>query len=148
MTTTRKTATRRPAAKAAPEPVAEIELTDLDFDNWTEEAEEEAVERLRSELKPKFLLVEKSLAAKFPSGFILKTSLDVPYSKLTEIMEAGEGSDDQMMAVLEFLGQKDEVPILQEQGVIAVMAFAGRYFELWQKVAGTSLGESDGSSES
>lgn len=149
MTAPRKTTTRRPAAKTAPALVVdEIDLADLDFDNWSEEDEQAALVRLQEELKPKFLIVEKSVAAKFPSGFIIKTSVDIQYDKLTEITAAGEQADDQIMAVLEFLGQGDEVAELQRQGIVSVMAFAQKYFEVWQKVAGAPMGESRGSTGS
>lgn len=145
----KNTTTRRPASKTSPAEasVAEIDLADIDFDSWSAEQEEAAIEQLREDLKPKFILVEKSLAAKFPSGFILKTSLDVPYEKLNDIVKSGD-TGDQMEAVLGFLGQAEEIPVLKRQGIIAVIAFAERYFEMWQKVAGTSLGESNGSTGS
>ena len=142
MATTRQSAA---AKKAAVAPV-ESALDEAAFDAYDEENEADLLAQIAEDLKPKFMIIEQSLAARFPDGFIVKVSLDVPFSTFQEMSEGDKAPADQIVTLLDVLGQGSDRAELQKRGTAAVMAFADRYFRAWAKVVGVTQGESDGSS--
>lgn len=144
---TTTTLTAPDPAIALAEAALAAELAAIDFD-VPESAEDDAIKALSVVLAPRFVIVEKSLAVKFPTGKIIKISLDVPFEKFEEIV-ASDGDDaDQFNQILDFLGDSRAQTILRAEGTVAVMATAQKYFTVWQKVVGASLGESNGSGPS
>jgi len=119
-------------------------LAAINFDT-TPEAEEAAIQALADELSPRYVIVEKSLAVKFPTGHIIKISLDVPFEEFEKIVERDGDDSQQFKEILAFLGKDRELEIIKGQGSIAVMSLAQKYFTTWNKVVGASLGESSGS---
>lgn len=142
MATTRQSAA---AKKAAVAPV-ESALDEAAFDAYDEENEAALLKSIGDELKPKFMIIEQSLAARFPDGLIVKVTLDVPFSTFQEMSADDKSPTEQIALLLDVLGQDKDREELQKRGTTAVMAFADRYFRAWAKVVGVEQGESDGSS--
>ena len=142
MATTRQSAAAKKAAVAPVEPA----LDEAAFDAYDEENEAALLKSIGDELKPKFMIIEQSLAARFPDGLIVKVTLDVPFSTFQEMSADDKSPTEQIALLLDVLGQDKDREALERQGTTAVMAFADRYFRAWAKVVGVEQGESDGSS--
>lgn len=142
MATTRQSAAAKKAAVAPIEPA----LDDAAFDSYDEADEDTLLEAIGAVLKPKFMIIEQSLAARFPDGLIVKVTLDVPFSTFQEMSADDKSPTEQIALLLDVLGQDKDREALEKQGTTAVMAFAERYFRAWAKVVGVEQGESDGSS--
>lgn len=142
MATTRQSAAAKKAAAAPIEPALDAAA----FDAYDEESEAALLKSIGDELKPKFMIIEQSLAARFPDGLIVKVTLDVPFSTFQEMSADDKSPTEQIALLLDVLGQDKDREALERQGTTAVMAFAERYFRAWAKVVGVEQGESDGSS--
>jgi hypothetical protein len=123
-------------------------LDGLDFGRPQDEDTE--IRRIASEVKPKFLLVERSLAALFPDGQRVKVSLDIAYETVMAAIRDADGSSqaEQLEAVFQLIRDDRTLRVLRSQSFIASQAFAAKFFDLWGRLAGVAMGESRSSANS
>jgi len=124
----------------------DADLAILDFDQPQDE--DAALQAAAKQLRPKFMIVERSLAAQFPDETRVKVSFDVPYDKFQDVMAGIDGGDSvaQMDALLTLMGQR-QAAVIRAKGFVAAMTFTSKFFECWQKLVGvTDMGESKSSS--
>jgi hypothetical protein len=123
-------------------------LSLVDFDR--EQDEDAELRRIADQVKPRFLLVERSLAALFPDGQRIKAALDIPYETVMEAIGAGDSQSqtEQLEAVFKLIHNDAALRVLKSQPFVAFQTFAVKFFDLWGKLAGYATGESKGSATS
>ncbi|MDR1214455.1 MAG: hypothetical protein LBK54_10300 [Propionibacteriaceae bacterium] len=120
----------------------------VDFDR--EQDEDAELHRIADQVKPRFLLVERSLAALFPDGQRVKAALDIPYETVMEAIEASDSQSqtEQLEAVFKLIHDDTALRVLKSQSFVAFQMFAAKFFDLWGKLAGYAMGESRSSANS
>jgi len=124
----------------------DLELELLNFD--TPYDEDIAIEQAKQQLRPRFMIIERSLAAQFPDLSRVKVSFEIPYEKFITAMDGLDDGDSigQMDALLTLMGPR-QADQIRSKGFVAAMAFTVKFFECWQKLVGVAdMGESKSSS--
>lgn len=108
-----------------------------DFDNWSPEKEQAALQALVPEVK--YIIVEGSYVGRFPDGTIIKLPLSI---SLDDVDALGEGAEvDQLKALLTSIGGEEAAKTFTSQDLIASTAMAEQYFGLFEKVSKASRPE-------
>lgn len=137
MTTRTKTTSRTKTAEPATVP------EDYNFDSWTEADEEAAVAAIATAVEVRYIVLPEGLfVARFPDGRVLRTPVQIPMEAIAQI-NALEDDDPatQIKTVLAMLGQDEDLAYLERVGILTVVDYARKYFKVFSRVMGISLGE-------
>lgn len=121
---------------------ADQNITDLDFDAWTEEDEAKAIEAIAESSKIRYVISEGTFfCGRFPDGRVIKTPLRITV-EMIELIGEKQGSDvEQIKMLLGLLGQTKDVEYLAGADLLATVDYAAKYFRIFEKVAQISMGE-------
>ena len=120
-----------------------VKTDEYDFDSWSEDDEEKAIEAVATSIKVPHIIVENSFVGRFPSGEIVKVPLRVPV-EIADIADQETNPVDQLRSILDKLGDKKATETILSQGLLETVAFANSYFSTIQRIAGASLPQSSG----
>lgn len=119
-----------------------LDDVELDFDNFDEEA---GTASAAEALAPKFAWGGGVFGGQFPDGEQVRVRLDVPLREFNKVIAlAGtEGVDatDQLHALLSAIGEEEKAELILGKGTVAAMAFAQKFFDVFNKVTKASLGK-------
>jgi len=129
------TTTRKPATPSSPDVPATEEWTDLDPAQL-----EAAVADLTESFRPRYMIVERSLAALFPDGQRIIVPLDLPPDKLKTVMEGGLDEFEAMERIIGLFDQHTQ-DVLHQQGLVPLSQFIAKYFDVIGKISGVNQGK-------
>lgn len=112
---------------------------EYDFDGWTEENEQAAIESLRPEVK--YIIVEKTFIGRFPDGVVVKMPLTLSVDDVDELEALGVGPVDQLKHLLTKIGGKRTADEFTRHDISAATALATKYFMIFQKIAQATFPE-------
>lgn len=120
----------------------EVEFTDAEFDAWTPEQEEAAIQEMAKAAAIRYIVSEhRFFVAKFPDGHVMKVPLSISLDDFETLPDDDAGPVKQVEALLGLFGQEDDQRYLAGQSFPTVIDFAAKYFAVFQRVAGASVGE-------
>lgn len=137
-TTSKRTGGARTAKPAAAVEVAAVDVDALDFDGWNEE---EALADSAAAIGLRTIYGNGMFHGRFADGRIVSLPLNVPRSLVDGLPESDGDVYVQVRDLLGALGLHDGAAVLEEQGVIASMAFAVAYLGAIEKVTHATLGK-------
>ncbi len=114
---------------------------DLPFDDWDEAAEELAIQAVAAAADVKCIIVERTLAGRFPDGTIVRAPLDISVADLDAITAEADNPVDQVKVLFERIGDAESAAILESQGLTSAVIFASKFFETFEKVSKAALGK-------
>lgn len=122
--------------------MATSKLTDLDFDAWSEDDEEKAIEAAAHLSKIRYVISEASIfCGRFPDGRVIKTPLRITVDTLEQLAAAEVTELEQVKMLLGMLGQDDDVDYLKTADLLSAIDYAAKYFRIFEKVTQMSMGE-------
>jgi hypothetical protein len=98
--------------------------------------------------KPTFQVVETNLHFQSKKQGELVLDLDFPFDIMIDAAAQTESEGQMFMRILKAFGDEETYERVRKIGSIEGMQLVSRYFEEFQKLAGISVGESQGSSAS
>jgi hypothetical protein len=120
----------------------DTEFTDADFDSWTEEDEAAAIQEMAKTMGIRYIISEgRFFVARFPDGHIIKVPVAVSLDDFEALPDDSEGPVKQVQALLGFFGQEEDQEYLAGQNFPTVIDFASKYFDVFKRIAGASVGE-------
>ena len=123
----------------APEPVLP---EGTDFDTWDEEAEAAAVEAVAATGRVRYVVGDGSFYGRFPDGHVVVTPLRMSADTLSRVIGLGDSDQwQQVEALLRLLGQDEDADYIRGADITAVVDYATKYFNVFSRVMGISLGE-------
>lgn len=134
------------ATRAKPAPAAEvvdtddIDLDSIDFDAWTKDDEQKAIEALAPKIK--YVIVEKSFIGRFEDGAKVKLPLNISLDELDSLSEEAADPVDQVKLMLERLGGPESRDEFTRHSLPETIAMAQKFSEVFQRIAGAKLPES------
>jgi ATP-dependent serine clp protease len=123
----------------APEPVLP---EGTDFDTWDEEAEAAAVEAVAATGRVRYVVGDGGFYGRFPDGHVVVTPLRMSADTLSRVIGLGDSDQwQQVEALLRLLGQDEDADYIRGADITAVVDYATKYFNVFSRVMGISLGE-------
>ena len=123
----------------APEPVLP---EGTDFDTWDEEAEAAAVEAVAATGRGRYVVGDGGFNGRFPDGHVVVTPLRMSADTLSRVIGLGDSDQwQQVEALLRLLGQDEDADYIRGADITAVVDYATKYFNVFSRVMGISLGE-------
>ena len=107
------------AAEAATEP------DEYDFDNWSQEAEDDALRKLND---VKHIIVEGSFVGRFADGTIVKIPLTLSLATIDELQKDFASPVDQFKHLLKTFAGEDVAADLDKRGIIPVAIMTEKFF--------------------
>lgn len=122
--------------------MATSKLTDLDFDAWSEDDEEKAIEAIAHLSKIRYVISEGSIFyGRFPDGRVIKTPLRITVDTLEQLAAAEVTELEQVKMLLGMLGQDEDVDYLKTADLLSAIDYAAKYFRIFEKITQMSMGE-------
>lgn len=121
-----------------------VDFESLDFNGWTAEDEDAAIEAAASSAAIKYVVGDSTFFGRFPDGTVVATPLKFSseiIDKVADVASGDKSEREQLSALLDLLGQKDDVAYLAHADLISVMDYAVKYFGVFERVIGLALGE-------
>ena len=113
-----------------------------DFESWDEAAEQAAIAAAAAAVEVKYIIIEgKTFVARFPDGEIVKVPIKVSLNDISAITTETSNELEQGKALLQILGQDDDLEVLGNEDILAVTDFAAKYFRVFEKISQVALGE-------
>lgn len=125
-------------------PDADVEEDmELAFEAWSEEDEEAAIQAIVDARRIRYIISEQRFfIARMPDGHTIKTELVLSVDLLEQITSMEESGElEQIKALLRLLGREDELAYLTGLDIFVAMDFAAKYFAVFERIAGMTLGE-------
>lgn len=116
---------------------------DVLFAEWDEAKEEAALTEAALACDVPCILLNGGTmcAGKFPDGTVIRSPMTFTVEQLESITATEESTVDQLMGLLEIMGNKKTAKALRKQPLTSVVIYAEKYFTLFQKVAQASMGK-------
>lgn len=115
-----------------------VKKPEFDFENFDEE---QALADAVDSLGVKIAFGNGLFAGKFPSGEVVTVPLDIPRKLFDATDFDGMDPVEQITTLLGAMGLEDKADVVLEQGYIAALVFAEKFFTTIHKVMKVSLGE-------
>ena len=109
-------------------------IPDIDFDDWTSEQEEAALNQLAQAAKCKYAIGDNHFYGKFPDGTIISMPLNLSLDDVNDITEGDVSSVDQFTRLIEKIAGKDDAKKFLAQPTPSMIDMANKYFETFQKL--------------
>lgn len=123
---------------AARKPTAEVE--EYDFDNWSEEDEQKAIEALKPDVR--YVIVEKTFVGRFGDGVIVKLPLSISLDDIDRLSADFPNPVDQVKELLRTMGGDDALAQFTSHDLTETVVMAEKFFQVFSRIAGASLPES------
>lgn len=133
-------AASKPAPAAEVADLDDIDLDSLDFDAWTEEDEEKAIEALAPKIK--YIIVGKNFIGRFEDGVKVKLPLNISLDELDALSEKAADPVDQVKLMLEQWGGPEARDEFTRHNLPETIAMATKFSQVFQRIAGAKLPES------
>lgn len=121
-----------PAAPAA-------EVVEYDFDNWTQEAEDDALRALND---VKHIIVEQSFVGRFADGTIVKIPLSLNIGMIDELQAEFSAPLDQFKHLLKTFCGEEVAESLDGRSLIPVAIMTEKYFRCLSRAQELAFPES------
>ncbi|KFI44699.1 hypothetical protein [Bifidobacterium biavatii] len=118
------------------------DLATIDFDNWTDQQEQDAINQLAKQSRPRHIIGGNQFIAEFPDKKRVTLPLTLSLADINAMTQNNE--DDavqQVITLLERLGDKKTVDTITTEPVASMAAIASDYFETIQKITGATMGK-------
>lgn len=112
---------------------------DNEFDEWTQEREDEAIEQAGEALQNKYVIHGLNMWVKFPSGNIYHLPLNVDVTLFQQVNDIDDPVG-QIHAIIQAINPEQAESINREP-FINLTALSLRYADVFQKVQNASLGK-------
>ena len=113
---------------------------EYDFDNWSEEAEEQAVQAAVPEVK--HIIVEGTFVGRFSDGDIVKMPLKLSLADADELTGRHENQVDQFREMVRAVGGDAAVKQFVEHDIIEAVIMAEKFFRVINRVQQAAFPES------
>lgn len=125
------------APKKTTKPADEV----YDFDGWDEAAEEAAIAEAARQTAIRYIIVDDKFVGRFPDGRIVKVPISVSLADIESIAEQSDGDIDQVKKLVKLFGEERDAGILEQENILSVTDFTKKYFAVFNKISGASLGD-------
>ena len=125
------------AARTTPAPSAEVE--EYDFDNWTQEAEDDALRKLND---VKHIIVEQSFVGRFADGTIVKIPLSLSMATIDELQAEFASPVDQFRHLIKTFSGEEIAASLESRSLIPVAILTEKFFRCLSRAQELAFPES------
>lgn len=115
----------------------------LDFDSWDAAAEEAAIQAAADATAIRYIIIEQDFVGRFPDGTVIRTPIRVSAELIDRVSELSGDTDprQQLEALLDVIGHDDDLAYLRSADLLSSVDYATKYFRVFEKVMGVTLGE-------
>jgi hypothetical protein len=112
---------------------------EYDFDGWTEEDEQKAIDAIAPEVK--YIIVERDFVGRFVDGTIVRASLGLSLNDVDSLQAEFDNEIDQFRALIKVVGGEENVAELSRQDLADVGMMATKYFDVLNRIQGATRPE-------
>ncbi|WP_017791875.1 hypothetical protein [Leucobacter salsicius] len=144
MATTSTTKTKKAtAAKEPADTAATTEVSEYDFDGWTQEAEDAALIQMSD---VKYIIVEGNFIGRFGDGTIVKIPLSIKLSMIDELQADFDTPIDQFRHLLRTFAGEEVADDLSDRSIVPVAVMSEKFFRALSRAQELAFPESKASS--
>lgn len=112
------------------------------FDAYTEDDLDRDILAAAETLNGKYMVIEnKTFKYRFPTGVIVAVPINISLDDLEKVTENNDSQIDMVKEILAIFGEVQTVELLQSQNMISTIAFAKKYFDVFERIASVSVGK-------
>lgn len=105
---------------------------DYDFDNWSEEAEEQAIVAAVPDVK--YIIVERRFIGRLTDGLIIEAPLTLSLDEIDEMQASASSPIDQFKGILKKVGGDKLAADFSSRDMVEGAILAEKYFRVLQRV--------------
>jgi hypothetical protein len=123
------------------ETTSEETYTDADFDAFSDDMADQAIDAISSSIKIRYLVTEKNFIAKLSTDEIVKIPLIIKLKDLESVEQFSDDSVRQFKELLHVFTIDEEVEKIENAPYPEALAISRKYFDLFTKLAQASVGK-------